>query len=65
MCLILKLEKTRIIFFVTFHNYGVENIFYSSDGGETWQEKEGDLPDIPVRCILQNPLLENEVIIGN
>ena len=49
---------------MTFHNYGVENIFYSSDGGNTWQEKEGDLPDIPVRCILQNPLLENEVIVG-
>ena len=42
----------------------MENIFYSSDGGETWEEKEGNLPDIPVRCILQNPLLENEVIIG-
>ncbi len=50
--------------FVTFYNYGVESIFYTENGGQTWEEKEGNLPDIPVRNILQNPLLENEVIIG-
>ena len=50
--------------FVTFHNYGVENIFYSSNGGSSWSKKEGDLPDLPVRTILQNPLIANEVIIG-
>ena len=60
----IEIGKDENHIFVTFHNYGVENIFYSSDGGETWEEKEGDLPDIPVRCILQNPLSENEVIIG-
>ena len=50
--------------FVTFHNYGVKNIFYSSDGGANWNSKDGDLPNIPVRAILQNPLIEDEVIIG-
>jgi len=30
----------------------------------TWQNKEGNFPDIPVKCILQNPLKLNEVIIG-
>jgi hypothetical protein len=60
----IEIGKDENHIFVTFHNYGVENIFYSNDGGETWQEKEGNLPDIPVRCILQNPLLENEVIVG-
>ena len=60
----IEIGKDENHLFVTFHNYGVENIFYSNDGGDTWQEKEGNLPDIPVRCILQNPLLENEVIVG-
>jgi hypothetical protein len=60
----IELGKDENHIFVTFHNYGVENIFYTSNGGQTWFEKEGNLPDIPVRCILQNPLLENEVIIG-
>ena len=50
--------------FVTFHNYNVVSIWYSADGGITWQNKEGNFPDIPVKCILQNPLKLNEVIIG-
>ncbi|NOR28801.1 MAG: T9SS type A sorting domain-containing protein [Lutibacter sp.] len=50
--------------FVTFHNYGVTSVWYSSDGGANWSNKEGDLPDMPVKCILQNPLVANEVIIG-
>ena len=50
--------------FLTFHNYGVVNIWYSSDGGTTWNSKEGDFPDIPVKAILQNPLNTKEVIIG-
>jgi hypothetical protein len=50
--------------FVTFHNYNVVNIWYSSDGGASWENKEGNLPDMPVKCILQNPLKLNEVIIG-
>ena len=45
----IELGKDENHIFVTFHNYGVENIFYSDDGGQTWQEKEGNLPDIPVR----------------
>jgi len=50
--------------FVTMHNYGVKNIWYTNDKGVTWQEKEGNLPDIPVKAILQNPLNKKEVIIG-
>ena len=49
---------------VTFHNYGVNNIWYSEDGGATWESREGDLPDMPVRAVLFNPLAEDEVIIG-
>ena len=50
--------------FVTFHNYGVQNVWYSNDGGTSWLAKEGDFPDIPVKAILQNPLNSKEVIIG-
>jgi photosystem II stability/assembly factor-like uncharacterized protein len=49
---------------VTIFNYGVESIFYTSDGGQTWVSKEGNLPDMPVNTILQNPLNTNEVIVG-
>ncbi len=50
--------------FVTMFNYGVNNIFYTNDGGATWVKKEGDLPDMPVNTIMRNPLNHNEVLIG-
>ncbi len=49
---------------VTFHNYGVKSIWFTEDGGSAWQNKEGDFPDIPVKAIMMNPLLNDEVIIG-
>ncbi|MGB5981382.1 MAG: T9SS type A sorting domain-containing protein [Nonlabens sp.] len=50
--------------YLTMHNYGVENIWYTQDGGVNWLSKDGNLPDIPVKAILKNPLLPNEVLIG-
>nr|WP_321221535.1 T9SS type A sorting domain-containing protein [uncultured Psychroserpens sp.] len=50
--------------FVTMHNYGVVSIWFSNDGGISWTNIEGNLPDIPVKCILQNPLIPEELIIG-
>ena len=49
---------------VTMHNYNVVSIWYSADGGTTWVNKEGNLPDLPVKCIVRNPLNTNEVVIG-
>jgi hypothetical protein len=49
---------------VTFHNYGVKSIWFTEDGGISWQNKEGDFPDIPVKAVIMNPLLNDEVIIG-
>jgi hypothetical protein len=50
--------------FVTIQNYGVESIWYTANAGGTWVTKEGNLPDMPVKCILQNPLNTEEVIVG-
>jgi hypothetical protein len=50
--------------FVTMHNYNVVSVWYTANGGTTWVSKEGNLPDLPVKCILRNPLNANEVIIG-
>ena len=49
---------------VTFHNYGVQSIWSSNNGGTSWMSKEGDFPDIPVKDILMNPLNNDQVIIG-
>ncbi|MBR9915218.1 MAG: T9SS type A sorting domain-containing protein [Algicola sp.] len=50
--------------FVTVHNYGVQSIWFTDDGGASWRSLEGNLPDLPVKCILQNPLIPQELIIG-
>ena len=50
--------------FVTFHNHGVTSVWYSTNGGTSWVSKEGDLPNLSVKCILQNPNATNEVIVG-
>jgi len=50
--------------FVTMHNYGVISVWFTDDGGTNWNNIEGDLPELPVKCILQNPLIPNELIIG-
>lgn len=40
---------------VTFSNYGVSSVWYTEDGGINWEDKEGNLPDMPVRWALFNP----------
>lgn len=50
--------------FVTIHNYGVTSVWATSDGGTNWVSKEGNLPNIPVRDILQNPLDRTEAVLA-
>ena len=50
--------------FVTMSNYGVTSIWYTPNAGTNWYSLEGNLPDLPVRAILQNPLATNELMIG-
>ncbi|WP_298507305.1 T9SS type A sorting domain-containing protein [uncultured Kordia sp.] len=62
----IEFGETENDLYVTFHNYGVNNVWYSPDAGVTWEQKDGDLPDIPVMAILRNPLVADgaEVIIA-
>ena len=49
---------------VTITNYNTDSVFYTTDGGTTWNSKEGNLPDMPIRSALMNPENKNEVILG-
>lgn len=49
---------------VTIKNYGVPSVFYSANGGSTWSNKEGNLPDMPVRWGLINPNNGDEAILA-
>jgi len=50
--------------YVTFSNFGIESVWFSNDGGNLWLNKEGNLPDMPIRWILRNPRYSNEVILA-
>ncbi|MDG1264467.1 MAG: Ig-like domain-containing protein, partial [Flavobacteriaceae bacterium] len=57
--------------YLTYYNYGLNaannsNIRYTNNGfaGNLSSNKEGDLPDIPVLTILNNPFEDEEVIVG-
>lgn len=60
----IKLGASDNEIYVTLHNYGITNVWYTSNGGTTWASKEGDLPNLPVKAILANPNATNEVILG-
>lgn len=49
---------------VTYANYGVTSVWYSPDGGSTWENKEGDLPDMPVYWAMFSPKGTNEVLLA-
>lgn len=49
---------------VTFSNYGVESVWYTSDGGAVWENIERNLPDIPVRYGMFNPLDDQKVLLA-
>lgn len=49
---------------VTFSNYGVKSVWITHDGGLTWINAEGDLPDIPVRYALFHPENNEQVLVA-
>jgi photosystem II stability/assembly factor-like uncharacterized protein len=49
---------------VTVSNYGVVSVRESTDGGTTWNSVEGNLPDIPVRWGMFNPLNNDQAFLA-
>ncbi|MEO1052506.1 MAG: T9SS type A sorting domain-containing protein [Bacteroidota bacterium] len=47
-----------------FSNFGVTSVWETLDGGQTWSNKEGNLPDIPVRWVLYNPNDRTQVMLA-
>lgn len=40
---------------VTYSNYGIGHVFETTNGGTTWTEIDGNLPDMPVRWAMFSP----------
>lgn len=49
---------------VTFSNYGVSSVWKTYNGGDSWMEAEGNLPDMPVRWALLHPYSSNVAMIA-
>ena len=51
---------------VTYSNYGVQNVWYTNNGGTTWVSKDNGhgLPNMPVRWALFNPNNTQEVLLA-
>jgi uncharacterized repeat protein (TIGR01451 family) len=52
---------------VTLSNYGIQSVWYTSDGGVSWTGKDQSnygLPDIPVRHALFNPQNRKQVFLA-
>ncbi len=47
-----------------YSNYGVTNLWYSSNMGTTWTAIDGNLPDMPVRWAVFHPTDNSKIVIG-
>jgi hypothetical protein len=49
---------------VTFSNYGVSSVWFTTDGGDSWVEKEGSLPDMPIRWAIFHPDNDGQLMLA-
>lgn len=61
-CIELGTNEQNII--VVYSNYGVSNVWVTSNGGTTWTAIDGNLPDMPVRWAMFYPGDNTKAIIA-
>jgi photosystem II stability/assembly factor-like uncharacterized protein len=49
---------------VTFSNYGVQSVWQTYDGGSTWTDISGNLPDMPIRWAIYHPENYKQVMLA-
>ena len=50
--------------YATYAGFGGAHVWVSSDGGATWSERNGNLPDLPVHAIAVDPTNRNRLYLG-
>ncbi len=58
------LGSSEDIILVTFSNYGVSSVWLTINGGNTWVEKETNLPDMPIRWAVFHPENDGQVMLA-
>ena len=61
-CIELGNDENHIL--VTYSNYGIVSVWETQNGGLSWSNKEGNLPDMPIRWALYNPTNAKEVMLA-
>ncbi|MBP6446444.1 MAG: T9SS type A sorting domain-containing protein, partial [Saprospiraceae bacterium] len=61
-CVELGTDEQNLI--VVFSNYGINNVWVTSNGGTTWSQIDGNLPDMPVRWAMFYPGDNTKAIIA-
>jgi len=51
----IEIGQTPDTLLITYSNYGIPSVFLSTNGGQTWSNIEGNLPDMPVRYGIFHP----------
>ncbi len=49
---------------MSFSGFGTPHVFFSSDAGLTWIDRTGNLPDIPIQCVVVDPRDPNWAYVG-
>ena len=60
----INMGNSEATLLVLFSNYGIASVFETYDGGLTWIDKEGNLPDMPVRWGIIHPGNSNQVMLA-
>ena len=60
----IEFGATENLILVTISNYGVNSVWYTTNGGTSWASKEGNLPDMPIRWGMINSNNANEAIVA-
>ncbi|TAF33944.1 MAG: T9SS C-terminal target domain-containing protein [Cytophagales bacterium] len=61
-CIAIGPSDNHII--VTYSSYGVNRVWLTTNGGTTWVNKTGDLPDMPINWALMSPADPNKVLVA-
>jgi photosystem II stability/assembly factor-like uncharacterized protein len=51
--------------FVTFGGFGSPHVYRTSNGGTTWTDISGNLPDVPCHSIVTDPVYQQNIYVGN
>lgn len=57
-------QGSGTVAYLSYSGYGTPHVFKTTNAGATWTDISTNLPDIPVQCVLADPLFPNTIFAG-